>query len=356
MIFIFLVLFSYLCVAVCGAPCTAYSQKSNCSPDVFVQGQRRATPISRCGQAGGVPFAVVGDYGLSSANCAGHVSRLLSQLERVHGQMSFVATTGDNDYWDGSCGTMGENIGSLYGKYFSQGTCVDPTLGGRGGAAGDNLKDREVGANNVFYPTLGNHDWDRWSAFAGRIPYLQYFPYLKALPPGIAPGEFYTVSAIPGLVDLFSLNSNLGNSKLARDKEMASKQTLWLEEALAASSAPIKLVYFHHPPFGTAQHDPLAPWMALPFKNWGATAVLSGHQHVYERLNITGIPYIVNGLGGHPWLYDIHNCDPAEGSQVRYNSFHGLMVGVVQPDTKTATMCFYSIENGGTKVDEFNIN
>lgn len=343
-------------VALSGSACTAYSQKSNC-PSPAPSGNQRRQPLARCGPVGSVPFAVVGDYGLSSANCAGQVSRLLSQLERVHGQMTFVATTGDNDYWDGSCGTMGENIGALYGKYFSQGTCVDPTLGSVGGGVGggDLFKDREVGANNIFFPTLGNHDWDRWSSFSGRIPYLQYFPYLKALPPGLAPGEFYTVSAIPGLVDLFSLNSNLGNSKLARDKEMASKQTLWLEEALAASSAPIKLVYFHHPPFSTAQHDPLAPWMALPFKNWGATAVLSGHQHVYERLNITGIPYIVNGLGGHPWLYDIHNCDPAEGSQVRYNAFHGLMIGVVDPETKNATMCFYSIENGGTKVDEFSL-
>ena len=30
----------------------------------------------------------------------------------------------------------------------------------------------------------------------------------------------------------------------------------------------------------------------------GADAVLSGHEHSYERLAVTGIPYIVNGAGG----------------------------------------------------------
>jgi hypothetical protein len=35
-----------------------------------------------------------------------------------------------------------------------------------------------------------------------------------------------------------------------------------------------------------------------PFAAWGADAVLSGHEHSYERLAVKGIPYIVNGAGG----------------------------------------------------------
>ena len=39
------------------------------------------------------------------------------------------------------------------------------------------------------------------------------------------------------------------------------------------------------------------------------------------------------------------------GSQVRYNAAHGVIVGVAS-QTRLA-MCFYSLENNGTLVDEF---
>jgi tartrate-resistant acid phosphatase type 5 len=38
--------------------------------------------------------------------------------------------------------------------------------------------------------------------------------------------------------------------------------------------------------------------MQWPFAAWGATAVLAGHDHDYERLTVGGLPYFVNGLGG----------------------------------------------------------
>jgi len=38
--------------------------------------------------------------------------------------------------------------------------------------------------------------------------------------------------------------------------------------------------------------------MRWPFQAWGATAVLQGHDHDYERLKVGGIPYFVNGIGG----------------------------------------------------------
>ena len=38
--------------------------------------------------------------------------------------------------------------------------------------------------------------------------------------------------------------------------------------------------------------------MKWPFKEWGASIVLSGHEHTLERLVIDDLTYIVNGLGG----------------------------------------------------------
>ena len=35
-----------------------------------------------------------------------------------------------------------------------------------------------------------------------------------------------------------------------------------------------------------------------PYGEWGADAVLAGHDHTYERLFINGVTYFVNGMGG----------------------------------------------------------
>ncbi len=108
------------------------------------------------------------------------------------------------------------------------------------------------------------------------------------------------------MVELFAINSNLGN-----DTTPDPVQQTWFKSAASESNATYKLVYFHHPPYlvvllwitsrySTALHDPLAPWMRWPFQSWGATIVMSGHEHIYERIVTTDdFMYIVNGLGGN---------------------------------------------------------
>ena len=56
--------------------------------------------------------------------------------------------------------------------------------------------------------------------------------------------------------------------------------------------------------------------MQWPYASWGADAVISGHDHTYERIFADGIVYFVNGLGGHGTYGFI---TPVSGSQVRYN-------------------------------------
>jgi hypothetical protein len=63
--------------------------------------------------------------------------------------------------------------------------------------------------------------------------------------------------------------------------------------------------------------------MQWPFAEWGTDAVLSGHNHVYERISRDGIPYFVNGLGGHPSRYVL--LIPVAGTEVRYNDDYGAM-------------------------------
>jgi len=58
-----------------------------------------------------------------------------------------------------------------------------------------------------------------------------------------------------------------------------------------------RLVYFHHPPYSSGDHGSTTR-MRWDFLNWGADAILSGHDHDYERLEVDGLVYFVNGVGG----------------------------------------------------------
>lgn len=68
---------------------------------------------------------------------------------------------------------------------------------------------------------------------------------------------------------------------------------------LAASTATWKLVMLHHSPFSSGSNHGSIARLQWPYQTWGADAVLSGHDHLYERILAgSGFPYMVNGLGG----------------------------------------------------------
>lgn len=70
-----------------------------------------------------------------------------------------------------------------------------------------------------------------------------------------------------------------------------------LQNQLAASTAPWKIVILHQSPFSSGDHGSF-PRLQWPFETWGADAVLSGHDHIYERILKNSFPYFVNGIGG----------------------------------------------------------
>jgi hypothetical protein len=120
-----------------------------------------------------------------------------------------------------------------------------------------------------------------------------------------------------------------------------------LKSALAASTSPWKVVYMHQPPYSSGLHGSI-DWIQWPFKDWGATIALGGHDHVYERLEIDGFPYIVNGLGGGPRYYFVNILS---GSLVRYSENHGAMLVVA--DSQQITFQF--ITEHGELIDEYRI-
>lgn len=229
-------------------------------------------------------LAVIGDYG-SGRREAMDVAILVRTFVP-----DWVVTTGDNNYPTGAPDTIDANIGRFYSAYIYayQGRY------GRGAAL------------PRFFPALGNHDVD----WANGQPYFDYFTL---------PGNerYYTVRRGP--VQLFVLNSDWREPDGIHETK---PQALWLRDELAASDAPWKLVVLHQPPFTSALNRDPARHLQWPFAAWGASAVLAGHDHFYERLESDGIPYFVNGAGGGG-LYAIGQPEPQ--SIVRYNDDYGAM-------------------------------
>jgi tartrate-resistant acid phosphatase type 5 len=257
-----------------------------------------------------VRFAVIGDFGLAGKPEA-DVAQLITSW-----QLDFIITTGDNNYPNGAQETIDENIGQYYSDYIS------PYFGNFGSG----------GEINRFFPTLGNHDWVTNRAQA-------YFDYFTL------PGNERYYDFVWDPVHLFALNSD---SREPDGVGQSSIQAQWLKEKLAVSTSPWKIIYMHQPPYSSAHHGP-TNWIQWPFKEWGATAVLAGHDHVYERLIINNLPYFVNGLGGSPSIYWFES--PLEGSQLRYRDDNGAMLVTATSEEIT----FEFITRTGALIDSYTI-
>ncbi|HEV3136871.1 MAG TPA: metallophosphoesterase, partial [Pirellulales bacterium] len=261
-------------------------------------------------------FGVIGDYGLAGTT-EGDVANLVKSWNP-----DLILTVGDNNYQTGSASTIDANIGQYYHDFIS------PYLGNYGAG----------GASNRFFPTLGDHDWGfTYPNPSGDQPYLNYFTGL--------PGNRRYYTFTQGPVQFFALDSNSNEPDGVTSN---SVQAQWLQAQLAASTATYKIVYLYEPPYSssTGFETPQARW---PFQAWGATAVISGHTHNYERLIENNFPYFVDGLGGQSVISPFDA--PQPGSQVQYNADFGAML--VSADTTQIKFQFFS--RTGTLIDTYSI-
>ncbi|MBK8783109.1 MAG: metallophosphoesterase [Anaerolineales bacterium] len=257
-----------------------------------------------------ITFAVIGDYGLASQNEA-DVANLVKSWNP-----DFIVTTGDNNYNDGAAWSIDQNIGQYYHDY------IYPYKGKYGNGA----------TTRRFFPSMGNHDWTKDS---DANAYFNYFNFTKN-------ETFYDF--VQGPVHFFILDSD---KKEPDGYTSTSPQAKWLKKVLTASTSPFNVVVFHHPPYSSGRHGS-NEYMRWPFKEWGADAVLNGHDHLYERLVVNGLPYFVNGFGGSD-LYKFETVLPE--SQVRFNQDFGAM----RVEATSTYMKFQAITRAGVLVDEFVI-
>jgi hypothetical protein len=159
------------------------------------------------------------------------------------------------------------------------------------------------------------------------------------------PGNERYYDVVMGPVHLFILNSDTSEPD---GVGRSSAQAQWLQAALASSTAEWQIVIAHHPPYSSGLHGS-TDWMQWPFAEWGADVMLAGHDHLYERLNVDGFDYFINGLGGSEAVYDFQAIHP--GSIVRYNAVHGAM----RVEATADWIRFQFINVNGEVVDDYTI-
>lgn len=262
---------------------------------------------SVCFSQSSIKFACVGDYGQEVA--VQSVANLVAGWDP-----DFVITVGDNNYTaNNTTVTAWDNeVGRYYGQFIHY-------------PAGSTSAYAPGPATNKFFPALGNHDWD-----ANISGWHNYFDL---------PNNERYFDVVKGPVHLFFIDSD---AREPNGITSSSTQGQWLQNGLANSSSPWKVVVFHHPPYSSSSTHGNTPNLQWPFAAWGASIVLTGHDHTYERIVKNGFNYIVNGIGGRP-LYNFRTT-PEQGSVVRYNSNYGAMLITATP--LVMTLKAYSIANG----------
>ena len=264
----------------------------------------KVVPSNRCAKPTPLPgvtrFAVIGDYG----HAGPHEQRVAELVRKLSPE--FVITTGDNNYDDGEATTIDANIGQYYADF------ICPYVGRYGPGARENR----------FFPSLGNHDWNTRS-----LPYVSYFEL---------PGNERYYDFVWGNVHLFAIDSDRREPDGIRADSVQAK---WLQRRLTASKARWQIVYFHHPPYSSGSHGSSVE-MRWPYQSWGADLVLAGHDHHYERVELEGLTYIVNGLGGRS-IYAID--DPIPGSVVRYAGDFGAQL--IEASATRLVSRFYDVRS-----------
>ncbi|GLV48017.1 acid phosphatase [Thermus sp. LT1-2-5] len=236
-------------------------------------------------QAHAARVAVFGDWG---ADTPGRV-QVAALLRNAHGKQPLLAllTVGDNFY------PRGQVV-----ERFLQDL---PTL--------------------PLYPAFGNHDAPALAQQLRRFGLAKPFYRLRL-----------------GALEFFFLYTEAS----------LREQKAWLQEALATSSAPWRVVVLHRPLYSSGLHggSPLLRSLLEPLlRRAEVPLVLAGHDHHYERLRVGPTTHLVLGGGGAP-LYPTRV--PLPFSQSLNVAHHALFLEATE-----TTLQGYALDPEGRVLDRF---
>jgi hypothetical protein len=166
---------------------------------------------------------------------------------------------------------------------------------------------RSLLASKPMWPAIGNHEKTRRHDDLTRPEASRYFSLFEL------PGNERWYRVDYHMMTLLIVDSN---SRLSPEHE----QYKWLRKQLRSERKRFTLVAFHHAPFSSGPHasihsdatpkewpiDEGRRFLVPLFEMYDVDVVLNGHDHIYERSEKNGIPYIVTGGGGAP-LYKINS-------------------------------------------------
>jgi 3',5'-cyclic AMP phosphodiesterase CpdA len=182
-----------------------------------------------------------------------------------------------------------------------------------------------------FHAVLGNHDVRDGRGDQCRYPLFNMSGQCH-----------YTVNKGDGLAEFFMIDST------AFDMSQAG----WLEGVLKESTAKWKIAVFHHPIYSSAgEHGSdlsLRGRIEPLLTRYGVNVVLSGHDHVYERVKPQqGVQYFVTGAGGKVRPGDVNMRSPfREMSYDRENHYLQMVIEDQQINFQTITRSGAVIDRG----------
>ena len=210
------------------------------------------------------------------------------------------------------------------------------------------LADRML-ANCTIFPTIGNHE---------------YHNYTNQKSPPTPADQYHSAFAMPlnysfdcAGVRFVILNSPDPNNANYDDPQtslaLAQSQASWLQTQLDNNMLGTFTIH-HHPiwHYGCrTMNSDLAPWETL-YHTYNISANFAGHVHNYERLNVSGIPYFIVGIGGGE-CQDMGSTDPRPAwYQFGMTRVLGYLKVTVDPANNTATA--WEISVGTVKEDDDN--
>jgi 3',5'-cyclic AMP phosphodiesterase CpdA len=241
-----------------------------------------------------VRFAVIGDNG-TGEKAQYEVGQQMAKF-REQFPFDFVVMLGDNMYGGESSADFKKKFEDPYKPLLDAGV--------------------------KFYASLGNHD----------------NPNQRFYKPFNMDGKRY-YSMKKGNAEFFALDSNY----------MDPEQLAWLDKQLDGSGAPWKICFFHHPLYSDGRfHGPdkdLRARIEPIFEKRGVSVVLSGHEHVYERIKPqNGIYYFVLGNSGE---LRPHNLRPSEIMAKGFDTDRSFML----VEIAGGDFCFQAISRTGQTID-----
>jgi len=254
------------------------------------------SPVPLPNKDGSFKFGILGDFGTGQQK----QFQLAEQMATLHGRFKYdvVVTVGDN--------VLGSERPQDFQKKFE--IPYKPLLD----------------AGVKFYASLGNHDSRE-----------QRFYKLFNME-----GKLYYSFSPKAKIRFFAFDSTYPEPEQIR----------WLEKELAASNDDWKIVFFHQPLYSSGRTHgsdlQLREVLEPLFLKHNVSVVLSGHDHVYERVKPQkGIAYFVVGSGGR---LRVGNIDRKSGLTAKgFDTDQAFMAAEISGDQ----MYFNAISRLGQTVD-----